>query len=62
MTTDKASTELDLAIDCHIFFDFFPFHMVISESLEITSAGDSLTQLFPNIVGEHIRDIFNLSR
>jgi hypothetical protein len=36
--------------------------MVISESLEIISAGDSLAQLFPNIVGELIRDIFNLVR
>jgi hypothetical protein len=61
-TTDKDSTELDLAIDCHIFFELFPFHMVISESLEIISAGESLTQLFPNIVGELIRDIFNLVR
>lgn len=60
--TDKHSTELDLTIDCHIFFELFPFHMVISESLEIISAGDSLTQLFPNIVGELIRDIFNLVR
>ncbi len=61
-STDKSSNELDLAIDCHIFFELFPFHMVISESLEIISAGDSLTQLFPNIVGELIRDIFNLVR
>ncbi len=61
-SSDKNSNELDLAIDCHIFFELFPFHMVISESLEIISAGDSLTQLFPNIVGELIRDIFNLVR
>ncbi|CAF3126355.1 unnamed protein product [Rotaria sp. Silwood2] len=61
-TTDKDSNELDLAVDCYIFFELFPFHMVISESLEIVSAGDSLTQLFPNIVGELIRDIFNLVR
>ncbi|CAF0750645.1 unnamed protein product [Adineta ricciae] len=61
-TADKDSTELDLTIDCHIFFELFPFHMVISETLEIISAGDSLTQLFPNIVGELIRDIFNLVR
>ncbi|CAF4080641.1 unnamed protein product [Adineta steineri] len=61
-TTDKDSSDLDLAIDCHIFFELFPFHMVISESLEIISAGDSLTQLFPNILGELIRDIFNLVR
>ena len=59
---DKLTTELDLTIDSHIFFELFPFHMVISESLEIVSAGDSLTQLFPNIVGELIRDIFNLVR
>ncbi|CAF0757906.1 unnamed protein product [Adineta ricciae] len=62
ITSDKDSNELDLTIDCHIFFDLFPFHMVISESLEIISAGDSLTQLFPNIVGELVRDIFNLVR
>ena len=62
ITSEKDSNELDLTIDCHIFFDLFPFHMVISESLEIISAGDSLTQLFPNIVGELIRDIFNLVR
>ncbi|CAF3607480.1 unnamed protein product [Adineta steineri] len=61
-TSDKDSNELDLTIDCHIFFELFPFHMVISESLEIISAGDSLTQLFPNIVGELIRDIFTLAR
>ncbi|CAF1102878.1 unnamed protein product [Rotaria sp. Silwood1] len=61
-TKDKDSNELDLAIDCFIFFELFPFHMVISESLEIISAGDSLTQLFPNIVGELIRDIFTLVR
>ena len=61
-TKDKAAPELDLAIDCYIFFELFPFHMVISESLEIISAGDSLTQLFPNITGELIRDIFNLIR
>ncbi len=61
-TTDKDSNEVDLTIDCHIFFELFPFHMVISESLEIISAGDSLTQLFPNIVGELIRDIFTLVR
>jgi hypothetical protein len=61
-TRDKDSNELDLTIDCHIFFELFPFHMVISESLEIISAGNSLTQLFPNIVGELLRDIFNLVR
>ena len=61
-SSDKNATELDLAIDCHIFFELFPFHMVISESLEIISAGDSLVQLFPNIVGELLRDIFNLVR
>jgi len=61
-TTEKDSTEVDLTIDCHIFFELFPFHMVISESLEIISAGDSLKQLFPNIVGELIRDIFTLVR
>jgi hypothetical protein len=62
ITTETVSTELDLTIDSHIFFELFPFHMIISESLEIISAGDSLTQLFPNIVGELIRDIFNLVR
>lgn len=61
-TRNKDSMELDLTIDSHIFFDLFPFHMVISESLEIVSAGNSLTQLFPNIVGELLRDIFNLIR
>jgi hypothetical protein len=60
--TDKVSMEIDLNIDSHTFFELFPFHMVITESLEIISAGDSLTQLFPNIVGELIRDIFNLVR
>ena len=55
-------SELELTIDSHIFFELFPFHIVISESLEIISAGNSLTQLFPNIVGELIRDIFNLVR
>lgn len=59
---DKGASELDLAVDCHVFFELFPFHMVISESLEIVSAGESLIQLFPNIVGELIRDIFNLVR
>jgi len=62
ITTETVSTELDLTIDSHIFFELFPFHMIISESLEIISAGDSLTQLFPNIVGELLRDIFNLVR
>ena len=61
-SSDKNATELDLAIDCHIFFELFPFHMAISESLEIISAGNSLTQLFPTIVGELLRDIFNLQR
>ncbi len=62
ITTETVSTELDLTIDSHIFFELFPFHMIISESLEIISAGDSLTQLFPNIEGELLRDIFNLVR
>jgi len=62
ITTETVSTELDLTIDSHIFFELFPFHMIISESLEIISAGDSLIQLFPNIVGELLRDIFNLVR
>ena len=59
---NKDPMELDLTVDSHIFFELFPFHMVISESLEIISAGNSLTQLFPNIVGELLRDIFNLIR
>lgn len=62
ISVEKDPNELDLSIDCHIFFELFPFHMVISESLEIISAGESLTQLFPNIVGELVRDIFNLVR
>lgn len=61
-TKNKSTPEIDLTIDCYIFFELFPFHMVISESLEIISAGDSLTQLFPNILGELIRDIFTLIR
>ncbi|CAF4524194.1 unnamed protein product, partial [Rotaria sp. Silwood2] len=60
--TNKDSNELDLSLDCNIFFELFPFHMVISESLNIISAGDSLTQLFPHIVGELVRDIFYLIR
>ena len=62
IAAENDPTELDLSIDCHIFFELFPFHMVITESLEIMSAGESLTQLFPNIVGELVRDIFNLAR
>jgi hypothetical protein len=62
LTIEQDFNELDFSIDCHIFFELFPFHMVISESLEIISAGESLTQLFPNIVGELVRDIFNLVR
>lgn len=61
-TSESDSNEMDLTIDSHIFFELFPFHMVISDSLEIISAGESLMQLFPNIVGELIRDNFNLVR
>ena len=62
VSIDQEPSELDLSIDCHVFFELFPFHMVLSESLEIMSAGESLTQLFPNIAGELVRDIFNLVR
>lgn len=59
---EKQSNELNLAIDCYVFYELFPFHIVISDSLTIMSAGDSLTQLFPHIVGELVRDIFTLVR
>lgn len=62
LTLNNLKPELDLSVDSQVFFELFPFHMVISESLEIVSAGESLTQLFPNIIGELIRDIFNLIR
>ncbi|CAF3507607.1 unnamed protein product [Rotaria sordida] len=59
---NRDSNDLDLSLDSNTFFELFPFHMVISESLKIISAGDSLTQLFPNIIGELVRDIFHLIR
>ncbi|CAF3366353.1 unnamed protein product [Rotaria sp. Silwood1] len=59
---NRDTNELDLSLDCDVFCELFPFHMIISESLKILSAGESLTQLFPNIVGELVRDIFHLIR
>jgi len=59
---DRNLDDLDLAINSQTFFELFPFHMVITESLQIISAGSSLTQLFPHIIGELIRDIFHLVR
>lgn len=58
----KDSNELDLSIESPIFFELFPFHLVIDESMEILSAGHSLRTLFPNIVGELLRDTFHLIR
>lgn len=61
-TVNGESNELDVSLDSQSFFSLFPFHMVISESLTIISAGDSLTQLFPSIVSELLRDMFSLVR
>ncbi|CAF1038249.1 unnamed protein product [Rotaria magnacalcarata] len=59
---NKDIQELALALDSETFLELFPFHMVISESLKIISAGSSLSHLFPNITGELLRDIFHLVR
>ncbi|CAF3149719.1 unnamed protein product [Rotaria socialis] len=59
---NKQSNELNLAIDCYVFYELFPFHIILSDTLAIISAGESLTQLFPHIVGELVRDIFTLVR
>ncbi|CAF3306133.1 unnamed protein product [Rotaria socialis] len=59
---NKDAQELHLALDSEVFLELFPFHMVISESLKIISAGSSLSHLFPNITGELLRDIFHLVR
>ncbi|CAF1069591.1 unnamed protein product [Rotaria magnacalcarata] len=59
---NKQSNDLNLAIDCYVFYELFPFHIILSDTLAIISAGDSLTQLFPHIIGELVRDIFTLVR
>ena len=52
----------DLQVSSEVFFELFPFHLVFKRSMEIISIGEGLKTAMKNIIGESIKDLFNLLR
>ena len=60
--TNQKSKDFDLPVKSEIFFDLFPFHVVFNKNLDIISIGHGLAQAMKHVVGESIKDLFNLVR
>ena len=52
----------NLNITSETFFELFPFHLVFKRNMEIISVGDSLAQALKHIIGESMKDLFNIVR
>jgi guanylate cyclase len=52
----------DLQISSEVFFELFPFHIVFKRNLEIISIGEGLKTAMKNVLGETVKDLFNLNR
>ena len=52
----------DLQVSSEVFFELFPFHIVFKRNMDIISIGEGLKTAMKNILGEAIKDIFNLNR
>lgn len=52
----------DLQISSDVFFELFPFHIVFKRNLEIISIGEGLKTAMKNVLGETVKDLFNLNR
>ena len=61
-TISRKAKEICIPIKSSVFLDLFPFYILFNRSLEITSMGDSIKECIKSVVGECIKDVFNLTR
>jgi len=49
-------------ISSEVFFDVFPFHIVFNRALVIRNVGSGLAAVMPDLIGQSLDEIFQLTR
>lgn len=49
-------------LSCEIFFQVMPFSFVVSNNMKIAMAGNALTSMLGNVVGDRVDNVFSLRR
>ncbi|XP_067933138.1 soluble guanylate cyclase 88E-like [Watersipora subatra] len=58
----KDNPAIEKPIPANVFFELFPFHLVLNRDLMITSVGVVIKSVLPNLIGSQLDDLFHISR